>query len=179
VYDEAGNLKSAENNWAKVRRGYAPNGLLTHDALITRRYATEAPDDTPCGGGDKHAMGEGPSGLDWVAHVYPLKFDYDLAGRRTKLYLPTQLDNCAGICEFLYGYRDTPGTLDTLTHKNAAGHQRLWLLQVDGIQPNLPHRDGPWRRDGTPPLFQVCALTRFFSQEYCLGVEGAGRRSPR
>ena len=35
-YDAAGNLRSAENNWAKVWRTYAPNGQLWAESQTIR-----------------------------------------------------------------------------------------------------------------------------------------------
>jgi RHS repeat-associated protein len=118
-YDAAGNLTRADNNWARIRRAYAPNGLLTHDTLRVRTYETEAPN--PCGGGDKRAAGEGPTSSDWSVHVYALGYEYDLAGRRTKLHHPNQLDPCSGRCAQSYGYHATFGTLDTLVHPSTSG----------------------------------------------------------
>jgi YD repeat-containing protein len=121
-YDVGGNVRAADHNWARVRRAYAPSGAVLYDTLVVRRYETDAPG--PCGGGDRHALGESAFGSDWSAHVYALRSEYDLAGRRTKLHHPNQLDPCAGVsCQQRYGYNDGAGvgTLDTLVHPDTSG----------------------------------------------------------
>lgn len=119
AYHTAGTVKSAENNWAKVSRGWAPNGLLTSDNLTIRRYETDAPGS--CGGGDKHAVAQSDGSSDWAAHRYGLAYEYDLGGRRTALHHPDQLDPCSGACVQRYGYNAITGTLDTLVHPSATG----------------------------------------------------------
>ncbi len=122
-YDLSGNMTRADNNWARIRRVYAPNGLLVNDTLRVRRYETEAPN--PCGGGDKRAAGESPSAPDWSGHVYALAYAYDLAGRRTSLSHPDQLDPCSGSCTQTYTYHATFGTLSSLGHPNPSGGTAL------------------------------------------------------
>ncbi len=120
AYDAAGNLRVAENNWAKVRRAYAPNNQLTYDTLIVRRYETNAPGS--CGGADKHGVAESLLVSDWAAHTYALRYEYDLAGRRTKLHHPDQLDACVSArCVQTYQYSAATGTLDTLLHPSTSG----------------------------------------------------------
>jgi RHS repeat-associated protein len=127
-YDPVGNLRRAENNWAKVRRGYFPNGLLKHDTLTIRRYETDAPG--PCGGGDKHALAEAT--VDWNRD-YVLQYNYDLAGRRTSLSHPTALDPCSGTCGQTYTYETAllVGTLSSLAHPNVSGSNLTTLFGYD------------------------------------------------
>ena len=117
-YDVAGHLRRAENNWAIVGRKYAPNGLLTVDTLYTRGYDSAAED--PCGGADKSARAQGQSSNDFI-HTYVLQNTYDLAGRRTVLTHPTQLDPCGGACTTNYFYNSTMGVLDSVKAPSHSG----------------------------------------------------------
>jgi RHS repeat-associated protein len=108
-YDVAGNLRRADNGWARVRRGYAPNGALTHDTLVIRNYETNA--SNPCGPGDRRAGGENPGASDW-GHTYSMVSTYDLLGRRTRLDHPNSVDFCQyGTCQVRYLFDDTTGAL--------------------------------------------------------------------
>jgi RHS repeat-associated protein len=106
-YDHSGNLVRADNWAARVRRSYTPAGLLKHDTLRTRTYyyASGQPCELPP-----------PSGtaLGWDAHVYPVSFDYDLDGRRTRIWHPSAVSPCGG-CNQQYFYNPVLGTLDSLT----------------------------------------------------------------
>lgn len=129
TYTAAGLLRRAENNWAKVRRTYYPNGQVATDTLLVRRYDTDAP--ASCGGSDRHAAGESLIASDWSGHTYALAYDYDRAGRRTSLSHPTQLDPCSGRCTQTYGYHTQAGTLDTLTHPSTSGGTLTTRLTYD------------------------------------------------
>jgi RHS repeat-associated protein len=118
AYDASGQTRVADNNWARIRRSYAPNGALLSETQIIRKYATEAPN--ACGGGDRHAGAFSETGSDWNAHSYQLQFGYDHLGRRISLTLPTQLDPCSGACVQQYAY-SSRGELATLTHPSASG----------------------------------------------------------
>ncbi|WP_337172379.1 RHS repeat-associated core domain-containing protein [Gemmatimonas aurantiaca] len=130
AYTEAGLLRRAENNWAKVRRTYYPNGQVAYDTLLVRRYETDAP--ASCGGSDRHAAGESAVVSDWSSHTYALRYEYDLAGRRTVLHHPDQLDPCTGRCAQTYAYHDQSGTLDTLVHPSTTGGTLTTRFTYDG-----------------------------------------------
>jgi RHS repeat-associated protein len=68
-YDVMGNLRSADNRYAKVRRGYHLNGQLLADTLKVQTLALN----------------------DTTKHVYVLGYTYDLNGRRTVMQHPGQL----------------------------------------------------------------------------------------
>jgi RHS repeat-associated protein len=68
-YDIAGNLVYAANRDAIVRRRYNHNGTLAGDTLIIATYATR----------------------DTTQHVYGLRYQYDVMGRRTDLHHPAVL----------------------------------------------------------------------------------------
>ena len=124
-YDAAGNMIKADNNWAKIRRGYLPNGLLKQETQAIRTYGTPLP--AACGGGDRHSLAD----ADNYSHTYVLSYDYDLAGRRTKLYHPDALDPCNGICIQSYGYDPTTGLLDTLVHPSPSGTTLTTTFEYD------------------------------------------------
>jgi RHS repeat-associated protein len=73
TYDELGNLRTARNRDASVKRTYNVNGTLQTDTLRIRTYA-----DLSVGG-------------DTTSHVYGLRHGYDLAGRRVYTLVPRQL----------------------------------------------------------------------------------------
>ncbi len=120
-YDVSGALRLADNNWARIRRSFAPNGALLKETQTVRTYATEAPN--PCGGGDKHAGGSAVYSTDWQPHNYTLEYTYDLAGRRLTMKTPAQLDPCGTTsqsCTIRYSY-DALGQFDVLKHPSASG----------------------------------------------------------
>jgi RHS repeat-associated protein len=68
-YDTAGNMTVADNNDARVRRSYYPNGQLKTDTLMIRTYTTN----------------------DFSKHRYGILHRYDRNGRRTVMKHPWQL----------------------------------------------------------------------------------------
>jgi RHS repeat-associated protein len=117
-YDVTGGMRVADNNWARIRRVFLPNGQVKRETQTIRTYETQAPNK--CGGGDRHAAAYAQSSTDWNKHSYILDYTYDLAGRRTTLKVPTQLDPCAGVCMQSYFY-GALGHLDSLWHPSATG----------------------------------------------------------
>lgn len=94
TYDALGNLLTANNVDARIRRAYYPNGALRSDTLRIRTY-TRTSNLT----------------ADFASHVYGLQYEYDLSGRRTKLYHPPSLAyGCSPTCVQTYTY-------DTLTSR--------------------------------------------------------------
>jgi RHS repeat-associated protein len=69
TYAVTGGILTAGNRDARIRRGYFPNGALRTDTLTIASW-----DRT-----------------DWTRHQYGLRYAYDLNGRRTTLWGPTQL----------------------------------------------------------------------------------------
>lgn len=101
-YDVAGNMVRADNNWAKVRRSFLPNGLVQQETQAIRTYGSSI--SASCRGGDRHSLVDANN----CSHTYALSYEYDLAGRRTKLYDPA-LGPCAGACVQNYDYDATTG----------------------------------------------------------------------
>lgn len=111
-YDHVGNVTRADNWAARVRRGYTPSALLSHDTLKIRTYNTSAPGSSPC-------EPQVPDTLpvpadDFITHIYPLRIAYDLDGRRDTLYHPDNIDFCSGRCRDRYIYEAGTGWLDKL-----------------------------------------------------------------
>ncbi len=100
TYDAVGNLLSATNRDATVKRSYYPNGSLATDTLKVRTYA------------------ELSAGGDTTRHVYGLGYGYDLNGRRKTLVHPKGLAPVVdGVIRDVqrYAYNDTTGALKTVT----------------------------------------------------------------
>ncbi|HKS04919.1 MAG TPA: RHS repeat-associated core domain-containing protein [Gemmatimonadaceae bacterium] len=98
TYDGAGNMLTANNVDAQIKRSFYANGALKTDSLRI----------------DTHARG------DFTAHKYGLKYEYDLSNRRTSMQLPTNLGHgctpgAGSGCAQTYHYKRNIGALDTLT----------------------------------------------------------------
>ena len=117
-YDRSGGMRVADNNWARIRRKFAPNGALLSERQIIRGYDTEA--EYPCGPGDRHAGWLGPFEADWASNSYELHYTYDLLGRRLTMSYPNQLDSCIGTCVQHYAY-NARGELSATAHPTASG----------------------------------------------------------
>ena len=85
AYDAVGNMTRADNGSARIRRTYAPGGLMLTDSSFVRilRYTTS---------------GNAIVASDFTSHEYGLRYGYDAAGRLDSLWLPEVLDPCAGAC---------------------------------------------------------------------------------
>ncbi len=130
TYNSAGQMRGADNNWARIRREYFPNGSLKAESQIVRTYETEAPN--PCGPGDRHAKTFTYTQPDWTQHVYQLSYTYDLMGRRTTVTLPTLLNACSGPCVQRYGYAAT-GELNSLWHPGGSSDSVQTTFTYDGV----------------------------------------------
>jgi RHS repeat-associated protein len=92
TYDSLGNVRTADNPSARVRRTYTTSGLLTAETLYVR---TVAPID---------------EGGTFALHKYVLAYRYDLEGRRIGLRYPSQLAP-AGSDSVRYAYDTQTGAL--------------------------------------------------------------------
>ena len=86
-----GRLLTADNQDARIKRSYFPNGLIKTDSL---RIQTVARDD-------------------WEQHKYGLRYAYDLDGRRDSLFIPHQL-RAGSDTVIAYTYDPQLGLLQTL-----------------------------------------------------------------
>ena len=97
TYDSVGNMLTAYNREARVKRSYHPNGLLKTDTLRIRTVAEDTTD----------------AGFD--QHKYGLEYLYDLDGRRTDLLHPAQLRAGTVRDRTSYTYHPQMGALQTVT----------------------------------------------------------------
>ena len=111
TYDAEGNMRTAYNSYARVKRSYYRNGLLETDSLRIRTYRSPAP--TGCLG---TVASDAPTpGSEFNQHVYGLRYRYNQAGQRTALRQPDGLDTCAGLCDSTrYNYSTTRGILSSV-----------------------------------------------------------------
>ena len=121
AFDAAGRMTLANNGDAKVSRTYYPNGLTKTETQKIRTLA------------------EVGSGGNFTAHVYTTSYEYDLAGRNTKITVPTQLaprvqsDTLAAVLMLSGHDRDIHDEIDYTYDTGANGTG--WLERVDGLLP--------------------------------------------
>jgi RHS repeat-associated protein len=111
----------ANNGDAKVSRTYYPNGLIESETQKIRTLADVG------------------SGGNFTDHVYTVSYEYDLAGRNTKISVPTQLaprvqtDTLAAVFMLSGHDRDIH---DEITYTYDTGTNGTgWLSEVDGLLP--------------------------------------------
>ncbi len=123
TYDAVGNILTADNAAAKIRRRYNPNGTLSADTLKTLPYV----------------------GTDTTIHVYGLLFTYDLDGRRTSLKHPYPIaPRQQGSVKDTEGYQyySTTGLLHSVTDVLGEGFEYTYdvenrVAQLDRGEPVL------------------------------------------
>jgi len=108
TYDAMGQLLTADNADAKVKRSYYPSGLIKLDSL---RIQTVARDD-------------------WERHKYGLEYTYDLDGRRKVLAVPHQL-GIGNDTTIAYAYYLQIGLLETLNDVQRKDYTFLYNLRGD------------------------------------------------
>ncbi|MDB4951401.1 MAG: hypothetical protein JWM27_4050, partial [Gemmatimonadetes bacterium] len=109
-YDAAGNVQSAVNGDAVVRRTYYPGGALNSETQKLRAYA----------------------GPDTTAHVYTSTYTYDLEGRRTQLTLPAAI---AATPAQGYDYDPATGALVGVRYgakTSPVQDEFVWAYDADG-----------------------------------------------
>ncbi len=109
TYDTVGNLVTADNAAARIRRHYNKNGTLAYDTLKTLPYV----------------------GTDTTVHVYGLAYTYDRDGRRTSLTIPDSLaPYVQGVRKTQsYLYDRTTGLLDTVT--DVLGYDYVYTYDLE------------------------------------------------
>ncbi|HEY9514906.1 MAG TPA: hypothetical protein VIQ74_04425, partial [Gemmatimonadaceae bacterium] len=141
AYDSAGRMTLANNGDSKVSRTYYPNGLIETETQKLRTLA-----DTTSGG-------------TFSDHVYTVAYEYDLAGRNTKLIVPGQLaprvqvDTLAAVLMIAGSNREVKGEINYSydTGINGTG----WLQQVDGLLPGETFRYAYTPRGEVGALFAM------------------------
>jgi RHS repeat-associated protein len=119
-YDAAGNLLTAYNRAARIRRTYTPGGLLATDTLRIRVYGNHAESCPPIGcQPEPESFGGGAIGTfettlssvtdpypasDFTTHVYGLGYRYDRNGRLKDLLGPAAISAASGRDSTRYSY---------------------------------------------------------------------------
>jgi RHS repeat-associated protein len=111
TYDDLGNLKSANNNDARVSRDYYPNGSLKCETQAIAIFDDLTPLDAR-----------------FNTHRYRLDYTYDLSGRRL-----TRTDSVAGCsgCVQTYHYDPLSGLLDATSDQGAGRGLAAFTFQYD------------------------------------------------
>ncbi len=104
TYDVMGRLVTANNQDAKILRTYYPNGLLEWDSLRIQTLNRD----------------------NWDQHKYGIRHTYDLDGRQTQLFIPSQLGSAQLFGDISFGYDTLTGDLAWISDLNhdtyAFGH---------------------------------------------------------
>jgi RHS repeat-associated protein len=130
TYDVMGNLRSATNPWARVSRGWNPNGTLAADTLQIATYA---------------------SGFGAGEHVYATAATYDLSGRPTALRHPAPIaPRVGGVLKDTEAYEyHGDGKLRSVT--DVLGNRFAYEYHPDGAVRSLLTPTGylsEWTYDG-------------------------------
>ena len=112
TYDAIGNLKTANNNDARIARDYFPNGALKSETQAIAIFD----DLTPLDG-------------RFNTHRYRLDFTYDLSGRR--LTRTDGIPDCVG-CVQTYHYDPASGFLDGTSDGGATHSPTQFAFYYDG-----------------------------------------------
>jgi len=115
TYDSVGNLVTADNADAKVKRTYYANGLIQTDSV---RIQTVARDN-------------------WETHKYGLSYKYDLDGRRDTLLIPDQLRPDT-VPRILYFYNSDFGFLQSIWDIQKNAYQLSYSSRGDLISIQYP-----------------------------------------
>jgi RHS repeat-associated protein len=121
TYDPLGQLATADNADAKVKRTYYPGGLLETDSL---RIQTVGRDD-------------------WTKHVYGVRHTYDLEGRQTSLVIPQQLGAAGLAASIGFAYDPQVGQLQSVTdlHGNSYTFTYNSRAQLDTLKYPAQYRE--------------------------------------
>ncbi|HEU4881014.1 MAG TPA: RHS repeat-associated core domain-containing protein [Longimicrobium sp.] len=123
TYDASGNLLTANNSAARIRRTYTPGGLLATDSLRIRVYGQGGttptcpgspgcpPEIESIGGGGVEGFDTGITSVtdpypdaDFTTHVYGLGYRYDRNGRVKDLLGPAAIAAASGRDSTRYTY---------------------------------------------------------------------------
>ncbi|MEJ7812825.1 MAG: RHS repeat-associated core domain-containing protein, partial [Gemmatimonadaceae bacterium] len=132
TYDAAGNVLTADNRDALIRRAYHRNGTLAADSLRIRTLA------------------ELGAGGNFTSHAYGLRFGYDLNGRRTWLKHPSQLaatlSSTPGVVydSAAYGYDPATGALSRV--RDVLGNVFRYAYDLNGRVDTLAYPQGHFKR---------------------------------
>ncbi|HXG95914.1 MAG TPA: RHS repeat-associated core domain-containing protein [Gemmatimonadales bacterium] len=130
-YDAMSRISTANNRYARISRSYFPGGLLNADTLRIQALDT--------------------TNTNWDLHKYIVRHTYDLDGRETSLYIPSQLGDAQLFGDIDFGYNAQSGELSSIAdlkhdtysfHYKARGdldtlyfpgqHKEWFALDADG-----------------------------------------------
>lgn len=139
TYDEAGRIRTANNNHAQVSRGYANGGALTGDTLRTAVFDASA-----------H-----PPAQKFAKHLYGVRYRYDLDGRRIALIHPATIafnDDGVVADSVAYKYDVVTGQLEWIQgiHGEFTDRYRhMWDLngRLDSLESPHPPSEAPHRAE--------------------------------
>ncbi|HUG39508.1 MAG TPA: RHS repeat-associated core domain-containing protein [Longimicrobiales bacterium] len=114
VYDAAGNLLAADNEFARVRRGYDLAGRITTDTLWIAQFDSSS---------------QLPNGFSSSSHVYVLRYGYDLNGRPVWQQHSSNLAPSTSEDSISYAYTGA-GFLDTV--EDVMGNTYLFGYDAEG-----------------------------------------------
>ncbi len=122
TYDSMGQVRTADNRDARVRRNYTLNGLLAADTLIVMPW----------------------TGTDSTLHVYGLRFGYDLDGRRKWLKHPNTIaPRVGGAAKDSVSYTyAVNGQLASVT--DVLGNPFRWVYDAAGRPDTLYYPGSIW-----------------------------------
>jgi RHS repeat-associated protein len=121
TYDALGQLLTADNADARIKRSYYPGGLLETDTLRIQTVARN----------------------DWTRHVYGIRRTYDLDGRQTALAIPQQLGATGLAASMAFAYDPQVGQLQTVTdlHGNPYGFTYNLRTELVGLTYPAQYRE--------------------------------------
>ncbi len=90
TYDAVGNIKTANNAFARITRNYYSNGTLANETLQIRDLHA---DDDPCAITNPEGAG---CDTNFGSHSYTTAYEYDSGGRLVELDYPNQLLTATG-----------------------------------------------------------------------------------
>ncbi|HEU0052333.1 MAG TPA: RHS repeat-associated core domain-containing protein, partial [Longimicrobium sp.] len=152
TYDVMGNLLTADNGAALVRRTWAQNGALVSETQKVFPYA----------------------GRDSTLHVYTLRHRYDLDGRRVATGLSSNLMP-AGKDTIRYGYDPATGALATVTDPYAGAFAFTYDDEGRLAREDRPGGIWEWRQYDTDGRMVLRGLNGPYSQRDSLVLDSIGR----
>lgn len=125
TYDAVGNLLTANNYAARIKRSYNLDGTISSDTLTIRADSLSV------------------AATDSV-HVYGLRYGYDLDSRRTKLIHPNNIaprvsGTTTALDSVAYGY-GTDGRLSSV--RNVVGDMYRFFYDAEGRQDSISYPGG-------------------------------------
>ena len=116
TYDAMGNMLTADNGDAKIKRTYFLDGMMQTDTIRLRTYA----------------------GNDFTQHVYGIQYAYDWSRRITYVYHPYQLRLATGGAGDQYAYDSLTGFLRQVTDLRGNVFSFDYNLRSEQVRVTMP-----------------------------------------